>query len=76
MRNYLTIDVEDYFQVSAFENIVTKEQWPDYESRVVANTTYILDLLEDHSVHATFFVVGWVAEHFPEIVLQIHNKGH
>lgn len=76
MDNFLTIDVEDYFHVSAFETIVTKEQWPAYECRVVSNTTKVLDLLDRHGVKATFFVLGWVAEHYPDLVAEIDRRGH
>ena len=54
MLNALTIDVEDYFQVSAFESDIQRGDWDDYESRVVANTQRLLDLLNRHDVHATF----------------------
>lgn len=76
IRNYLTIDVEDYFQVSAFEKIVSVENWGAYESRVSRNTDRILDILEKHNTHATFFVVGWVAERYPELVKEIKKAGH
>lgn len=76
MKNYLTIDVEDYFQVSAFEDIVGKERWSDLESRVTANTFRLLDMLAEADILATFFIVGWVAEKFPEIVSRIQNQGH
>lgn len=74
--NYLTIDVEDYFQVSAFEDIVGIDQWKGFESRVVKNTNRILEILDDNSVKATFFILGWVAEHFPELVRDISRSGH
>ena len=76
MLNALTIDVEDYFMVSAFADIVKFEDWPRYESRVEKNTLRILDLLDEHNVKATFFVLGWVAEHYPKLALEIHNRGH
>lgn len=76
MLNALTIDVEDYFMVSAFADVVKFEDWPKYESRVEKNTLRILDLLDEHNVKATFFVLGWVAEHYPKLVLEIHNRGH
>jgi polysaccharide deacetylase family protein (PEP-CTERM system associated) len=76
MKNYLTIDVEDYFQVSAFEDIVGKQKWAKFESRVTQNTFFLLDILKEYGIHATFFIVGWVAENYPEIVSQIHHQGH
>jgi polysaccharide deacetylase family protein (PEP-CTERM system associated) len=74
--NALTIDVEDYFQVSAFDAVVTRESWGDRESRVVANTDRILDLLAAHDVKGTFFVLGWVADRFPALVRRIADQGH
>nr|NIL98535.1 polysaccharide deacetylase family protein [Planctomycetales bacterium]NIM09749.1 polysaccharide deacetylase family protein [Planctomycetales bacterium]NIN09217.1 polysaccharide deacetylase family protein [Planctomycetales bacterium]NIN78317.1 polysaccharide deacetylase family protein [Planctomycetales bacterium]NIO35494.1 polysaccharide deacetylase family protein [Planctomycetales bacterium] len=68
--NAFTVDVEDYFQVSAFEAQVDRDRWGQYESRVVANTQRLLDLLAGHQVRATFFVLGWVAQHHPQLVRQ------
>ena len=76
VANVMTVDVEDYFQVSAFERVVHREAWPRYESRVCANTDRILALLGEHGVHATFFVLGWVAERFPRLVRRIADAGH
>lgn len=72
----LTIDVEDYFQVSAFEHFVERAQWAEYESRVEANTRRVLKLLERHRTLATFFVLGWVAEKYPHLVQEIQAQGH
>jgi polysaccharide deacetylase family protein (PEP-CTERM system associated) len=74
--NALSIDVEDYYQVSAFESQIPFEEWPRYESRVVANTWRILELLHFYRVKATFFVLGWIAEHHPQVVLAIQQQGH
>ena len=74
--NYLTVDVEDYFQVAAFENVVPRESWGNLESRVVKNTSLVLDLFERFHVKATFFVTGWTAERHPDIVLKIIDQGH
>jgi polysaccharide deacetylase family protein (PEP-CTERM system associated) len=71
-----TVDVEDYFHVTAFENDIPRERWDEYPSRVVDNTHRILDLLDRHQVHGTFFVLGWVAERFPRLVEAIHAAGH
>ena len=71
-----TVDVEDYYQVSAFEGGIDRSQWSVMESRVVPSTQRLLALLRRHNVTATFFVLGWVAEHFPELVREIHNDGH
>lgn len=74
--NYLTIDVEDYFQVSAFESLVPKTNWDDYPSRVERNTQKILAILEKNSVKATFFILGWTAERHPGLVKNIADSGH
>lgn len=74
--NMLSIDVEDYFQVSAFERVSPAETWDSCESRVVANTERILHLLEAVNVNATFFILGWVAERYPDLVRQIAAAGH
>lgn len=74
--NAFTVDVEDYFQVSGFERDIAREDWPAFTSRVVANTRTLLDLLERHQVRGTFFVLGWVAERFPELVQLIDARGH
>lgn len=74
--NYLTIDVEDYFQVSAFESVAPPDKWDTYEPRVSKNTTKILDILDVHSVKATFFVVGWIAERNSDLVKKIAARGH
>ncbi|MBC8439475.1 MAG: DUF3473 domain-containing protein [Deltaproteobacteria bacterium] len=77
MTNYLTIDVEDYFQVSAFEKVVESyHKWPTYPSRVERNTRKILDILDKHNAKATFFVVGWIAEKFPDLIKEISRQGH
>src|SRR5262245_17405205 len=76
MLNALTIDVEDYYQVSAFEPVVRYQDWHRYESRVEVNTYRILDLLDEYKTAATFFVLGWVAERHPELVREIDQRGH
>ena len=76
MFNAITIDVEDYYMVSAFADVVKFEDWHRYESRIEKNTRTILDLLDTHDVRATFFVLGWVAEHYPALVREIHAAGH
>lgn len=76
MLNALTFDVEDYFQVSGFEKIIRYEDWDKFESRVVLNTEKILRILASHEVKATFFILGWIAERFPEIVKEIDKEGH
>jgi len=76
IRNAFTVDVEDYFQVSAFESCVQRERWPEFESRVEANTFRIADLLESANVRGTFFILGWVAERFPALVQELQSRGH
>jgi len=76
ISNYLTIDVEDYFQVAAFEDIIDPSNWDAMEQRVVRNTEKVLTLLADHQTKATFFIVGWIAERYPQLVKTIHNQGH
>ncbi|GFO53862.1 hypothetical protein GMSM_08690 [Geomonas sp. Red276] len=76
MLNALTIDVEDYFQVTAFERALTKEDWDHMPPRVSENTRRLLDILDDHEIHATFFVLGWVAERHRSLVREIQRRGH
>lgn len=76
MVNLLTIDVEDYFHVSAFEAISPPAAWKTCELRVDRNTEKVLAILEENDVHATFFVLGWVASRFPELVKKIVRQGH
>jgi polysaccharide deacetylase family protein (PEP-CTERM system associated) len=76
MVNALTIDVEDYFHVAAFARQIHPEDWDRYPRRVETNTNRLLELLAERQVHATFFVLGWVAERCPTLVRQINNVGH
>jgi polysaccharide deacetylase family protein (PEP-CTERM system associated) len=72
----MSIDVEDWFQVENLKPVVPRGTWDTRESRVVRNTTRILDLLEEHRARATFFVLGWVAERQPELIRRIAADGH
>lgn len=74
--NALTIDVEDYYMVSAFSDIVRFEDWSKFESRVEANTQRVLDLLSEYNIKATFFVLGWVAERYPKLIKELQSRGH
>ena len=74
--NAMSVDVEDYFQVSAFEPYIEKASWDSLEHRVVKNTNVILDALAENNTKATFFTLGWVAERYPSIVKRIVNEGH
>lgn len=74
--NAMTIDVEDYFHVSAFEQHIDRTDWERLECRVERNIDTILCLLDRHSVKGTFFILGWVAERYPETVRRIAGAGH
>lgn len=76
MRNLLTIDVEEYFQVEGFADVIARDQWDACESRVAAPTRRILDLLDAARQKATFFVLGWTAERHPSLVREIAARGH
>jgi len=72
----MTVDVEDYFQVSAFEQHVGRAEWDTRPRRVAANTDRILELFDRHEVKATFFTLGWIAEREPSLVRRIVEAGH
>jgi len=76
IRNAMTCDVEDYFQVSAFAPYIDRASWPTRECRVEANMERILALYERHDVRATFFTLGWIAERYPAMVRRIVAAGH
>lgn len=76
MLNAFTVDVEEHFQVSAFEGVVDRSEWGSIPSRVEANTSRLIDLLAEFGVSATFFVLGWVAEKRPDLVKRIAAAGH
>jgi len=74
--NALTIDVEDYFQVSALAPYIPREQWDSRECRVERNVERILRMLDESRTRATFFTLGWVAERYPQLVRRIVAGGH
>ena len=74
--NALTIDVEDYFQVSAFAPYIRRSEWDSRECRVERNVDRILSMLDCHGTRATFFTLGWVAERYPGLVRRIVAQGH
>jgi polysaccharide deacetylase family protein (PEP-CTERM system associated) len=76
LRNAMTIDVEDYFQVSAFADHIARDSWPSRECRVEANIERILAILEEGGAHGTFFTLGWIAERYPGMVKRIVSGGH
>jgi len=78
--NALTIDLEDYYMVSAFESVVAKEDWQQHESRIECNTHRVLDILdaanESNGIKATFFCLGWVGERYGPLIREIARRGH
>lgn len=74
--NAMTIDVEDYFQVSAFAGHIARDDWPSIACRIEKNVDRILDLLDQAKVHATFFTLGWIAQRYPAMVRNIVEHGH
>ncbi|MBB4630662.1 XrtA system polysaccharide deacetylase [Sphingosinicella soli] len=74
--NAMSVDVEEHFQVGAFENTIRREDWPRWESRVVRNTERALQLFADKGVSATFFTLGWVAQREPGLIRRIVEGGH
>lgn len=75
-RNILTIALEDYFQVGAFNRFVQRNQWYRFETRLAQNTERTLSLLARHDAKATFFALGWVADRFPELLRKVADAGH
>jgi polysaccharide deacetylase family protein (PEP-CTERM system associated) len=74
--NAMTVDVEDYFHVSVFDGLVSRDRWDTLESRVCRNTDRLLEMFNERDVKATFFVLGWVAERFGDLVKRIAAAGH
>src|SRR5205085_5966326 len=74
--NALTIDVEDYFQVSAFADRFARSEWDSLPCRIERNIERILELLQDADAHATFFTLGWIAERYPALIRRIIAGGH
>jgi polysaccharide deacetylase family protein (PEP-CTERM system associated) len=72
----MSCDVEDYFQVSAFEGLVMRDRWTSVESRIGRNVDRALQILSDSGDQATFFTLGWVAQNLPEVVRRIAAEGH
>jgi len=75
-RNVVSVDVEDYFHAEIFSGVVQRSEWDRYPCRVESNTKRLLELFSTAKVHGTFFVVGWVAERFPQLVQEIAAGGH
>jgi polysaccharide deacetylase family protein (PEP-CTERM system associated) len=76
LSNAMTIDVEDYFQVSAFASHIPRESWASIACRVEGNIDRILALLDEENIKATFFTLGWIAERYPAMVKRIVSDGH
>src|SRR5689334_11854813 len=76
VKNVLSVDVEDFFQVEAFTSVVSYDQWDSFAPRVERNVLRILEVFGRRGVVGTFFVLGWVAEKFPKLVRQIAAAGH
>ena len=74
--NAMSVDVEDYFQVSAFDRIVSRDRWANFDSRVAGNTHRLLDLFDETGLKGTFFTLGWIAANHPELVREIASRGH
>ena len=76
MRNALSVDIEDWFQVGAFEKVIDRADWDGFAPRVERNTDAVLDLFGESGVKATFFTLGWVAHRFPALIRRIVEQGH
>ncbi|WP_298304901.1 XrtA system polysaccharide deacetylase [uncultured Erythrobacter sp.] len=74
--NGLSVDVEDWFQVGAFEEVIARSDWDSLDARVEGNVDRILDLFAEADVSATFFTLGWVAKHSPHVIRRIADAGH
>lgn len=72
----MTVDVEDYFHVSAFDSVIKTSDWEHITPRVGDNTHRLIDLFNEHNVKATFFTLGWVAKHCPDVIKRIVDEGH
>ncbi|RYE03949.1 MAG: DUF3473 domain-containing protein [Sphingomonadales bacterium] len=76
ITNALSVDIEDWFQVGAFENTISRDDWDSLEHRVEANTDAVLALFDESKVKGTFFTLGWVAERYPALIRRIAEAGH
>jgi len=76
ITNVMSVDVEDYFQVGAFEHTISRDDWEKWPCRVEANIERILALFSRHGIKATFFTLGWIAERYPGMVRDIVAGGH
>ena len=74
--NAMTVDVEDYFHVAALAKSIDRSSWDKMEYRAEASTRRLLDLFDESNIHATFFVLGWVARRSPALIREIARRGH
>ena len=74
--NALTVDVEDYYQVESFADIVSRQDWPRWESRIERSTYKLLEMFARHNAFGTFFMLGWIAERHPRLAREILSAGH
>ena len=76
MLNALSVDIEDWFQVGAFETVIARDDWDDLAHRVEDNSIAVLDLFDRAGVKGTFFTLGWVAHRYPSLIRRIADAGH
>lgn len=76
MRNALSVDVEDWFHVGAFENVISRDNWAALECRVERNTDALLEMFGNAGIKATFFTLGWVAQRYPHLMRRVADAGH
>lgn len=75
-ENAFSVDVEDYYQVAALREVVPRQSWSSFEPRIERNTRRLLEILDEHGIRATFFVLGWIGEHWPHLIREIRERGH
>ena len=73
--NIFTIDLEEWFHIND-STWIPVDEWPKLENKVIANTNLILTFFKQHNIKASFFVLGWIAEQYPELIKQIESEGH
>lgn len=76
MKNAMSVDIEDWFCVNSFSGVINRKDWDRCESRIVEGTARVLNLLDKHNTRATFFILGWIAERFTEVVREIEARNH
>lgn len=76
VQNIMTVDVEDFFCASNLESVISRKEWNNYSSSLIHNTERILQLFKKNKTEATFFILGWVAEKYPDLISHIEEEGH